>query len=406
MIHSFIAPLPDCMASVFGSDMRVLSTPPPNGKLKVAYLSSDFNEHPVAYLSVEMFELHDRNKFEVYAFSHGLSTEESDFRDRLESAFDHFHDVSSLTDVEIADKIQQLGIHIAVDLNGYTANARTGILSSRPAPVQVSFIGFPGTMAVPFIDYLIADEKVIPKGERPAYSEYIAYLPHCYLPQDRRRRIAAPAPSRESVGLPDDAFVFCCFNSAHKITSQQFDVWCDILRACPQSVIWLAEGNRWSAQNLRKEAVARDIDPKRLVFAPKLTTITNEEHLSRVSLADLFLDTYPYSAHATGCDSLWVGVPVLTRTGHSFASRVSASLLNAVNLSELIAQSDGQYKALAIELTNNPEKIRKHRTTLKNSIGSAPLFDTPSYVTALESLYSKMWAKVVDEQRPEDLYSD
>lgn len=381
---------------------RAMQTFKHDEKIKLAYVSADFGDHPVAYQAIEVFELHDREQFELYAFSYGTPCEDSSFRQRIESALDHFEDVSQLPDAAIADRIQQQGIHIAVDLTGYTAKARPGILASRPAPVQVNYLGYPCTMAVPSMDFIIADETVIPEQERSHYTEQIAYLPTCYFPQDRKRKIASP-PTRTDVGLPEDAFVFCCFNSAQKITAQQFDVWCDILKAVPGSVLWLAEGNRWSAGNLKKEAGARGIDENRLIFAPKLTTISNADHLARVSLADLFLDTYPYAAHATGCDSLLVGVPIVTKTGRSFASRVSASLLKAVGLPEMVTKTDKDYRALAIDLADDPETLQHHRARLNGAVASAPLFDTHSYVTALESQYKKMWERYLAGERPSDL---
>ncbi len=369
-------------AALFGQryvqPTRNLSPSKPNGKIRIAYVSSDLNEHPVAYQSAEVFELHDRSKFEIFAFSYGRTDEETEFTKRLTSAFEYFCDVSSLSDTEVADKIQELGIHIAVDMNGYTAIARNGILASRPAPIQISYLGYPGTMAVPFIDYFIADQIIIPENERQGYAENISYLPNCYLPQDRKRSIATHRPRRTDVGLPSAGFIFCCFNSAYKITPHQFHSWCDILKAVPESVLWLAEGNRWSAENLRKEAGVRGVESNKLFFAQKLTTISIEDHLAHLSLADLFLDCYPYSAHATGCDSLWAGVPIVTKAGRSIASRAAASLLTAVQLPELITETDEDYKTVAVQLASDVEKMNDVRSRLEHTITSAPLFNTPN----------------------------
>ena len=340
-----------------------------NEKIKVAYLSSDFRLHPLSFLMAELFELHDRSQFEVIGVSFGPD-DRSDMRSRLVAAFDQFIDVRTKSDQEVARLLNDLRIDIAVDLNGHTQGARSGILAFRPAPIQVSYLGFPGTTGADFIDYIIADAIVLPFDEQPYYTENIVHLPDCYQVNDRKRTIASRTPTREELGLPAQGFVFCCFNNNWKITPAVFDVWMRLLKAVEGSVLWLFRDNRDAETNLRKEAAARGIDPTRLVFADRLPL---DDHLARHRLADLFLDTLPYNAHTTASDALWAGLPVLTCRGKTFAGRVAASLLTAVGLPELLTDSLEEYEALALRLATDPllrsglrERLRKNR--LKCSI--------------------------------------
>ena len=365
------------------------------GKLRIGYLSSDFHEHATAYLMAELIELHDRRRFEILAYSYGQD-DGSPMRARLRRAFDRFTDIGPLSHTAAAAAIHADGTDILVDLKGYTERARTGIVALRPAPVQVSYLGYPGTMGAEFIDYLIADRYVVPAEHAAEYSEQLVLLPGSYQVNDRNRPIAATPPRRE-LGLPENGFVFCCFNQAYKILPDTFTVWMRLLRAVPGSVLWLFESNPWVSQNLRREALTCGIDPQRLVFAPKLPL---ERHLGRMRAADLFLDTLPYNAHTTASDALWAGLPVLTVPGDTFASRVAGSLLSAVGMPELIAGSIEEYEALALKLAREPDLLAALRDKLARNKDTAPLFDTPAFVHNLESAYEKMWQHFLSGERP------
>jgi len=281
------------------------------GKIKLGYYSADFHNHATAYLMAELFESHDRNQFELFAFSFGPDKKD-EMRQRVASAFDHFIDVRAQSDQAAAQLSRDLGIDIAVDLKGYTQHERAGLFSHRCAPIQVNYLGYPGTMGMPYMDYLIADKIVIPPESRAHYTEKIAYLPHSYQVNDAQRKIADRVFSRQELGLPENAFVFCCFNNNYKITPQTFDSWMRLLKAVPESVLWLFEENPTAATNLRREAHARGVEASRLVFAKRMPL---PEHLARHQAADLFLDTLPYNAHTTASDALWAGLPVLTLIG-------------------------------------------------------------------------------------------
>jgi predicted O-linked N-acetylglucosamine transferase (SPINDLY family) len=305
-------------------------------RIRVAYLSADFRIHPVAYLIAGLIERHDRGRFEVVGVSFGPD-DASAMRARLVAAFDQFHDVRSMSDFAAAKLLREIEIDIAVDLNGYTRGARPQILAHRPAPIQVSYLGYPGTMGAGFIDYVIADPIVLPFDRQPFYTEKIVHLPECYQVNDSKRKIGERTPTRGEAGLPDEGFVFCGFNNNYKITAPVFDVWMRLLRRVESSVLWLKRDNQAAERNLGNEAAARGIDPARLVFAGRLPLL--EDHLARHRLADLFLDTLPYNAHTTASDALWAGLPVLTCQGRAFAGRVPASLLAAVGLPELVTDS-------------------------------------------------------------------
>ena len=356
-------------------------------RIRVAYLSADFHAHATAFLMAELFEKHDKEQFEITAISYGPDSSD-DMRVRLLRAFDRFIDVRAHSDGEVAGMLRQMEVDIAVDLKGFTTDARTGILAYRPAPVQVNYLGYPGTMGLDFIDYIIADPTVIPVEQQAHYSEKIAYLPDCYQPNDSRRAIAAQNMQRADFGLPQSGFVFCCFNKHYKISPDVFRVWMRLLNQAPGSVLWLLEGNADSMRNLRHEAQACGVAPERLVFAPRMPL---DRHLARYRMADLFLDTLPYNAHTTASDALWAGVPVLTRQGKTFSGRVAASLLNSVGLPELITGSLEEYEALALSLATTQERLQNLRARLALARDTCPLFDSSRFCRNLEKAYQTMW---------------
>jgi len=355
-------------------------------KLRIGYLSGDFRLHPLAFLATELFELHDRAAFDIYAYSYGAD-DQTETRKRLENAFDHFIDIRAMSLHEAAARIHADGIDILVDLTGFTQTSRTGILALRPAPIQVNWLGYPGTMGAPFADYLISDNFITPPAQARDYSEQIVCLPDTYQPNDRLRPVAA-TPLRGECGLPETGFVFCCFNQTFKITPQLFDCWMKLLNSVPGSVLWLLDCNPWAKANLRREAQVRNIAPERLIFAPRAPIA---QHLARQKLADLFLDTLPYNAHTTTSDALWVGLPVVTLAGDTFASRVAGSLLHAAGVPELITHTMQAYEALALRLAANPEDLRDIRARLEQTHATMPLFDTLGFTRHLEQAYQAMW---------------
>jgi protein O-GlcNAc transferase len=356
-------------------------------KIRLAYLSADFRNHATAWLAAELFELHDRSRFEVLGVSYGVD-DGSETRRRLVAAFDQFHDVALRSDREVAKLLLDLDVDIAVDLKGHTQHGRPAILAYRPAPVQVSYLGYPATMGVDFIDYVLADRIVLPLDQQQAYSEMIVHLPNCYQINDSKREIAAEAPTRGAVGLPETGFVFCSFNNSYKLTPQVFDVWMRLLRQVEGSVLWLLGTSEAATRNLRSEASARGVDPSRLVFAPKAEIST---HLARHRLADLFLDNLPVNAHTAASDALWVGLPVLTCMGESFVGRVAASLLSAVGLPELVTRSLDEYEALALKLATDPALIASITQKLEGNRKTCPLFDTDRLRRDIERAYVTMW---------------
>ncbi len=361
--------------------------PAPATKLRVGYLSNDFHQHATALLLIEMLETHDRKHFELHAYSHGADDGRG-MRQRVHTAFDRFTDISHFSDLEAARAIHAAGIHILVDLKGYTAGTRTALLTYRPAPLQVSYLGYPGTLGGSFCDYLVSDRFITPASAAGDYSEALACMPHSYQPHGRLGEIG-PAPTREAVGLPSDGLVLCCFNQAYKFTPEVFGIWCTLLDQTPGSVLWLLR-NEQAEGNLRREAMARGIAPHRLVFAQDLP---QAEHLGRLQLADLVLDTLPCNAHTTASDALWAGVPLITCAGNTFASRVAGSLLHAVGLPELVTHSLDDYAALALALAHDPARLQALRAQLARQRLAAPLFDVVSYTRSLEALYSGMWAR-------------
>lgn len=362
-------------------------------KIRLAYLSSDFHEHATAYLMADLFERHDRSQFEVYGFSFGRS-DQSEMQARLRRAFDQFHDVQSWSDQEVVDLARQLEVDIAIDLKGFTAGERPGIFTRRAAPIQVNYLGYPGTMASDCWDYIVADSTVLPRAEQPFYSEKIVHLGCCYQANDPARRMD-PAPTRASQGLPDKAFVFCSFNNHSKITRPLFEIWMRLLRAVDNSVLWLLDGG--AAETLRAEARIRGVDPGRLIMAP---LVSQKAHLGRLGLADLVLDTLPYNAHTTASDALWAEVPIITCRGKSFAGRVAASLLTVIHLPELITEDLAAYEALALKLARDDAYRNSIRKALSANKRTAALFDGNWFRLNIERAYSTMVEKARRGEAP------
>jgi predicted O-linked N-acetylglucosamine transferase (SPINDLY family) len=360
------------------------------GKLRIAYLSADFRQHPVGVAIAELFEGHDKTRFELIGVSNG-SNDASDTRARIVAAFDQFHDVTSDTDRQVAELLNDLQVHIVVALNGLTSGCRPGVLAYRPAPIQVSYLGYAGTTGADCIDYILADATALPFDQQPFFTEKIVHLPDCYHANDTTRRISPETPTRSELGLPDQGLVFCCFNQSYKIAAPVFDVWMRLLAQVQGSVLWLSKMNDLAQANLRREAAARGIEPDRLIFAPYAGRIEN--HLARHQAADLFLDTLPYNAHTTASDSLWAGLPVLTRIGETFAGKVAASILNAVGLPELVVETSQAYEDLAIDLAIHPEKLRGIKRKLADSLSTAPLFDTQRFTRNIEVAYIEMYRR-------------
>lgn len=358
-----------------------------NGKMRIGYFSADFHDHATAHLTAELFELHNRDQFEIIAFSYGPITDDP-LQVRLRKAFTQFIDVSSKSDLDTAKLARETRIDIAVDLKGYTQDARPGIFAYRAAPIQINYLGYPGTMGMDYYDYLIADKTTVLTYEEEMYSENILYMPHCYQVNDRKRSLSNKSFTRQECGLPENSFIFCCFNNSHKITPNTFNSWMNILKKCKHSVLWLLESQTEASENLRKEALIRGVDPSRLIFAKRLPAT---EHLSRLKLADLFLDTLPYNAHTSASDALWMGVPVLTQIGKTFPGRVATSLLKALELKSLITVSTSEYESVAVQLAQNPYELREIKSLLLQNKLLAPLFNTPKFVTDLEDLYLKIY---------------
>jgi predicted O-linked N-acetylglucosamine transferase (SPINDLY family) len=358
-------------------------------RIRVAYVSADFRQHPVSCLIAGMFECHDKFRFDVTAISFGPD-DNSEMRQRLKTSFEHFIDVQTYSDDQIANLVRSSEVDILVDLMGFTTDARTDIFARRAAPIQVNYLGYPGTMGATYLDYVIADQTVIPDECRKFYAEKIAVLPNTYQVNDRKRVISDKAITRSDVGLPLKGFVFCCFNNNYKITPLVFNSWMRILKQVEGSVLWLLEVNASAASNLKKEAVARGVSSERLIFAKRMTP---PDHLARHRLADLFLDTLPYNAHTTASDALWAGLPVLTCVGDTFAGRVAASLLNAIGLPELIITTPEAYEQMAIDLTTHPEKLAAIKRKLADNRLTTPLFDTKLFTRHIEAAYTAMYER-------------
>ena len=373
---------------------------PKGNKIRIGYFSADFHNHATGHLMAELFELHDKSRFELIGFSFGPMAND-EMRQRLEKPFDQFIEVGGKSDIEIAQLSRNLNVDIAVDLKGFTLESRTEIFSYKAAPIQVNFLGYPGTMGSDYIDYIIADSTLIPIQSQQFYSEKVAYLPNCYQPNDRKRTISDKKYSRRDFGLPDQGFVFCSFNNNYKILPATFDGWMRILKAVEGSVLWLLEDSAGVVANLKKQAMKQGVNEERLVFAKRITL---SEHLARHAQADLFIDTFPCNAHTTASDALWAGLPVLTLSGESFASRVAASLLNAIDLPELITTTQAEYESLAIELACNSKKLDSLKQNLAHNRLKSPLFDTPLFRKNLEAAYIQIYERYESDLQPEHIY--
>ena len=374
--------------------------PPPatqRDRLRIGYFSADLHNHATMHLLAGVLECHDRDALEIHAFSYGPENEDA-MRARARATVDHFHECARLSDGAIIAAARQAGIDIAVDLKGYTQDARLAPFAQRLAPLQVSYLGYPGTIGADFLDYILADATVLPMDQQRFYDEKIIHLPDSYQANDDRRVIAPDTPSRAEAGLPADGFVYCCFNNAYKITPEIFASWMRIMAAVPGSVLWLLANEADSKDRLRAVATGQGIDPARLVFGPSLPSA---QHLARHRLADLFLDTLPYNAHTTASDALWAGLPVLTQMGQAFAGRVAASLLNAVGLPEMITRDAAAYEALAIAIGRDAARAAALKAKLAAAIPTAPLFNTPRFTRHLEGAYRMMWQRHAAGLAPE-----
>ena len=357
-----------------------------SGKIRIGYLGGEFRNQATSILAAELFELHDKSRFEIVAFDNGWD-DGSTLRRRMNAAFDEVVAIAALPDDEAARAVAERRIDILVNLNGWFGLGRTGVFARRPAPVQVNYLGFPGTLGAPYLDVIVADDDTIPSGEEGAYVERVVRLPHSYQPNDRQRAIA-DAPTRAALGLPADAVVFACFNNTYKITAATFASWMRILAAVDGSVLWLLQDNDAATRNLRAAAVAHGVAAERLHFAPRIRL---DEHLARHACADLFLDTLPYNAHTTASDALWAGLPVLSCRGSTFPGRVGASLLHALEMADdLLVEDVPAFEARAIELARDRARLARVRERLAQARRTAPLFDTPAYARALESAYEAM----------------
>jgi protein O-GlcNAc transferase len=370
-------------------------------KIRIGYFSADFRNHAVALSTAELFERHDRTRFEIIAFAFGPRANDP-VRARLERAFDRFIDASDRSDLEVATLSREIGIDIAIDLGGFTEFCRTKIFALRAAPVQINYLGFPGTMGAPYMDYVIADRTVVPQDERRHISEKIVFMPNSYLPHDSTTEIAGGPIVRQQLGLPSAGFVYCCFNKKYKLTPRIFSCWMRILGRTQASVLWLSQDNDAAAEHLRREAVRHGIDPARLIFAGRVESLA--DHLARQRAADLFLDTSPYNAHATATDALWAGLPVLTLAGRSFASRVSAGLLMSIELPELVVRTIEQYEETAVRLAQDSQLMNDCKNKLARNRLKTPLFDAGRFVENLQSAYTTAHERCIEGLTPEDIY--
>lgn len=368
-------------------------------KLRIGYFSADFHNHATLSLMMGLFGDHDKSRFEIHTYSYGSVTD-GWRRAQLQKLVDKNWDVRNLSDREIVQHARDQGIDIAIDLKGYTQNGRPQIFAHRIAPIQINYVGYPGTLGADYIDYLIADHTIIPNEYKNAYSEKVIYMPHCYQPNDGGREFPENTQTRTELGLPENGFVFCSFNANYKISPREFDIWMRLLKKVDGSVLWLFEGSQDAMINLRKEAGARGVDPARLVFAGFLP---EAEHLARHKHADLFLDTFNVNAHTTASDALWTGLPLVTLPGKQFAARVAASVLKAANLPELIAKSEQEYEAIALDLALNPEKTAAMKAKVKENVKACPLFDTKSYTRDLERGYDAAYECYLLNQAPADI---
>jgi protein O-GlcNAc transferase len=395
--RQWIGPIKPPPNTVFAHDVAI-----ERGRIRLGYLSGDFHQHATAQLMAELFELHNRDRFEIFAYSYGPD-DHSPMRARLDRAFDRFVDIRALSHRDAAQRIHADGIDILVDLKGYTYHARPAISAYRPAPVQVSYLGYPATMGGDFIDYIIVDPIVVPESQQPFFSEKLVHLPGCYQVNDRRREVASAGTSRGDCGLPEAGLVFCSFNNSYKISPAFFDIWMRLLDAVPGSVLWLLEANELVKANLCSEAEKSGVEAERLVFAPRVASAV---HLGRHRHADLFLDTLPCNAHTTASDALWAGLPVLTCCGDTFAGRVAASLLAAVGMQELIAASLEEYERTALALARDPQRLIALRQKLADSRDASSLFDPVKLTGNIEAAYARMWQAWLSRKTPEPFAID
>jgi protein O-GlcNAc transferase len=368
-------------------------------RIRIGYFSANFHNHAVMYLMAQLLEWHDRRQFEVHAYSFG-SPASDEMRLRAEQAAEFFHDVHAATSSEIAGLARSHGIDIAIDLMGHTENARPDIFPHRAAPIQINYLGYAGTFGAPCMDYILADEVVIPSGHEAHYSEKIIRLPHSFMPGDNRREIADRAMTRREMGLPEQGIVFCCFNNSYKIGAREFSIWMQLLQQVEGSVLWLSNVNEWARRNLAKAAGLHTIDPSRIIFAARMPM---PEHLVRHRLADLFLDTFHYNAHSTASDALWAALPVLTLAGNGFPARVAASLLTAIGLPELITNTPEEYARLALELARDPRKLAALKAKLAELRTHAPLFDTGRFARNIEEAYCQAYRRYAAGEAPADI---
>jgi predicted O-linked N-acetylglucosamine transferase (SPINDLY family) len=381
-----------------------------SGKIRLGYFSADFCYHPVAIYLIEQIENHDKSKFELFAFSF-----RSDIKDpmtaRLEAAFDHFIEVDKMSNLEVAQLSRQLGVDIALDLTGHTKGSRIGIFALHAAPIQVSHLGFPSSMGAEYIDYIISDRHLLPEGSAKYYTEKIAYVP-CWYTYDRQRQLSSEPLSRAQVGLPEKGFVFTCQNGCHKFQPEVFDIWMDILKAVPASVLWLMEPSASAVANLRKEAQARGVQSDRLVFT-KREIVPGDQEKARISrylasykLADLFLDTWPYNAGTTAIDALWAGLPVLTKAGEAMVARLATSVLNAIVVPELMTNTVQEYRDLAIELASDPRKLKLITDKLQENKLTTALFDPVGNTRHIEAAYAEMYRRYQADLPLDHIYID
>jgi protein O-GlcNAc transferase len=369
-------------------------------RLKIGYFSADFHEHATMYLMAGLLRHHNAEQFEVFAYNYGRSKSDN-WSKKTAGSVDHFFDIEGQSDSQISDLARDHGLDIAIDLKGYTTDTKSGIFQYRLAPIQINYLGYPGSMGADFIDYIIADPVVIAIDQRQFYSEKIIYLPHSYQPNDDTREIARTDTTRADFGLPENAFVFCCFNNNYKISPSEFDIWMRLLSKVDGSVLWLLKANKWAEQNLKREAQARGVNPDRLVFAEK---VTHAEHLARHKHADLFVDTFNVNAHTTASDALWGGLPVVTKKGKQFAARVAASLLSAVGLPELIAETEEEYEKLILDLAMRPQRLSEIKAKLAENRLTEPLFDTPRYTQNFEKGLQKAYDLFFANEQPADIW--
>lgn len=388
-------------ANYYGFNNKSLNKIKYNNKNKIVigYFSSDFREHAVGQLIVKLLELHNKQKFELIGFYNDIV--EDDITKRIKKTFSKFYNIKNLINSKVISLAKELKVDIAVDLNGYTRNSRTDIFSERFCPLQISFLGYPGTSGIKNMDYLIADKILIPKNNQKYYTEKIIYLPNCYQPNDFTKLIINKELTRDKFNLKKDQFIFCCFNNTQKINPKIFDCWANILAKVNNSVIWLLENNNISKENLKHEAIIRKIDPERIIFCKR---VSNEEHLKRYKLADLFLDTFPYGAHTTASEALFSGLPIITIIGESFQSRVCSSLLKTVGLNELITASHKEYENLAINIAKNHQRLKLIKDNLKINIKNSPLFKSKFYTENLEKAYISIYERNSNNLEPEHIY--